>query len=166
VTPAATPGLETRNPFAQLTRIDSSVNTRLDAAAKSGSPRSPPVRKGSHYGEYPNTRRVQRKHSRSSSRRSDREPLVMPENSGFHQPWHFEVNAHCNGGLRNALESVDGKLRHQLWVGTLGTQTDGFSEALKADIDSRMMKQCHSLPVWIPDAEFESCYDEFCHQVS
>lgn len=22
-----------------------------------------------------------------------------------------------------------------------------------------------SLPVWIPDAEFESCYDEFCHQV-
>ena len=22
------------------------------------------------------------------------------------------------------------------------------------------------LPVWIPDAEFEKCYDEFCHQVS
>jgi trehalose 6-phosphate synthase/phosphatase len=28
------------------------------------------------------------------------------------------------------------------------------------------MKEKHcSLPVWIPDAEFESCYDEFCHQV-
>ena len=29
------------------------------------------------------------------------------------------------------------------------------------------MKEKHeSLPVWIPDDEFASCYDEFCHQVS
>ncbi|KAI6016532.1 glycosyltransferase family 20 protein, partial [Pisolithus marmoratus] len=24
---------------------------------------------------------------------------------------------------------------------------------------------CDSVPVWIPDGEFQSCYDEFCHQV-
>ena len=28
-----------------------------------------------------------------------------------------------------------------------------------------MRELCSSVPVWIPDAEFESCYDEFCHQV-
>lgn len=29
-----------------------------------------------------------------------------------------------------------------------------------------MRDECDSLPVWIPDGEFASCYDEFCHQVS
>ena len=28
-----------------------------------------------------------------------------------------------------------------------------------------MRELCSSVPVWIPDAEFENCYDEFCHQV-
>lgn len=28
-----------------------------------------------------------------------------------------------------------------------------------------MSKEHESLPVWIPDDEFEKCYDEFCHQV-
>jgi trehalose 6-phosphate synthase/phosphatase len=32
-------------------------------------------------------------------------------------------------------------------------------------MQNRMVAQNHSLPVWIPDAEFEGCYDEFCHQV-
>ncbi|KAI6107103.1 hypothetical protein EDD16DRAFT_1623990 [Pisolithus croceorrhizus] len=25
---------------------------------------------------------------------------------------------------------------------------------------------CDSVPIWIPDSEFETCYDEFCHQAS
>jgi trehalose 6-phosphate synthase complex regulatory subunit len=76
-----------------------------------------------------------------------------------------EQNPHCNGGLKNAVDSVSNHLKKKLWVGTLGTSTDSFSDFLRIDIDRRMLKECSSLPVWIPDAEFESCYDEFCHQV-
>ncbi|KAI6107712.1 hypothetical protein EV401DRAFT_2200018 [Pisolithus croceorrhizus] len=32
-------------------------------------------------------------------------------------------------------------------------------------IDKRMRGMCGNVPVWIPDGEFESCYDEYCHQV-
>ena len=53
----------------------------------------------------------------------------------------------------------------KLWVGTLGNPTDDFSSDLRANIDRRMWDMHSSRPVWIPDAEFESCYDEFCHQV-
>ncbi|KAI6167839.1 hypothetical protein EDD17DRAFT_1535457 [Pisolithus thermaeus] len=27
-----------------------------------------------------------------------------------------------------------------------------------------MRYMCDSVPIWIPDSEFETCYDEFCHQ--
>jgi hypothetical protein len=48
-------------------------------------------------------------------------------------------------------------------VGTLGTTTDAMGEDMRNYIDQRMLLH-DSLPVWIPDAEFEDCYDEFCHQ--
>jgi trehalose-6-phosphate synthase len=76
----------------------------------------------------------------------------------------MEPNPHTNGGLKNAVDSVEGRIRKKLWVGTLGTCTDEFEEDLRKDIDSKMLAQRSSLPVWIPDAEFQSCYDEFCHQ--
>lgn len=63
------------------------------------------------------------------------------------------------------MQSVGPRLRKKLWVGTLGTATDTFSEPLRQEIDRKMVAECNSQPVWIPDAEFESCYDEFCHQV-
>lgn len=78
----------------------------------------------------------------------------------------MEMNPRGNGGLKNAVDSVDDRIRKKLWVGTLGTCTDGFDEDLRNDINSRMLAQRSSMPVWIPDAEFESYYDEFCHQVS
>ena len=78
----------------------------------------------------------------------------------------MEPNPHGNVGLKNAVDSVDDRIRKKLWVGTLGTCTDVFGEDLRKEINSRMLAQSSSLPVWIPDAEFESCYDEFCHQVS
>lgn len=56
-------------------------------------------------------------------------------------------------------------MKKKLWVGTLGTPTDSFSEELRKDIDQRMLSQRGQLPVWIPDTEFQKCYDEFCHQV-
>lgn len=36
---------------------------------------------------------------------------------------------------------------------------------MRKDIDARMFVEEKSVPVWIPDSEFQSCYDEFCHQV-
>ena len=79
--------------------------------------------------------------------------------------WHFEPSTVCNGGLRNAIDSVGERLRKKVWVGTLGTPTDGFGEEVRKEIDERLLSQRESVPVWIPDDEFQSCYDEFCHQV-
>ena len=77
----------------------------------------------------------------------------------------MEPNPRGNGGLKNAVDSVGQRMKKRLWVGTLGTCTDNFSPALRQDIDKRMLAQRDAVPVWIPDAEFQSCYDEFCHQV-
>lgn len=77
----------------------------------------------------------------------------------------MEPNPHCNGGLKNAVESVSDRMKKKLWVGTLGTPTDSFGDELRKDIDHRMHLQKSSLPVWIPDGEFQKCYDEFCHQI-
>lgn len=79
--------------------------------------------------------------------------------------WYFENSTSCNGGLRNAVESVNERMRRKVWVGTLGTPTDEFGEDLRADIDRKLLAQRESVAVWIPDAEFTSAYDEFCHQV-
>ncbi|KAJ7102405.1 glycosyltransferase family 20 protein [Mycena belliarum] len=104
-----------------------------------------------------NRARIHRK--ASSSRSSSRRPAHE------YDEWHVELNPHCNGGLKNAIVSTGDKLKKKLWVGTVGTHTDSFSEPLRQAIDRRMLLEQASLPVWIPDAEFESCYDEFCHQV-
>lgn len=77
----------------------------------------------------------------------------------------MEPNPHCNGGLKNAVESVGDRMKRRLWVGTLGTPTDDFSDDLRKDIDRSMLHTSSSLPVWIPDGEFQKCYDEFCHQI-
>ncbi|KAJ7151517.1 alpha,alpha-trehalose-phosphate synthase [Mycena filopes] len=139
-TPAAlTPRQENINPFAKL------------------APLTPRKHQTTHSDQHPRTR-VQRNSSRSSSRRPDTEHSV-------HEEWHVEHNAHCNGGLNNAVVSMGAKLQKKVWVGTVGTHTDSFSEPLRRAIDKRMGVEHACLPVWIPDAEFESCYDEFCHQV-
>ncbi|KAI6096220.1 glycosyltransferase family 20-domain-containing protein [Pisolithus sp. B1] len=104
---------------------------------------------------------LQRKKSCSSSRRP--KSVARGSNSdGVYQPWHISPNTHCNGGLKNAVHSAKGKLPRRLWVGTLNT--DGFRSEMRMNIDKRMRDMCDSVPVWIPDGEFESCYDEFCHQ--
>jgi trehalose 6-phosphate synthase/phosphatase len=109
--------------------------------------------------------RLRRKNSsRSQTRRQDSDPSAAAGNV-FFQPWHLESNQRCNGGLKNAVASVKERLKTKLWIGTLGTSTDMFGDGLRKDIDKKMKEQCDSQPVWIPDAEFESCYDEFCHQV-
>ncbi|KAG5636272.1 hypothetical protein H0H81_008558 [Sphagnurus paluster] len=144
-TPAIrSPAQESLNPFANAPPPSSIVtsSTRLTA----------------HSFE---TRSVRRRASRSTSRHDS---LRSPAR---HEPWFIEPNPSCNGGLRNAIDSVGGRLKKKLWVGTLGTTTDSFPPTLRTAIDKQMAAQkLHpSLPVWVPDAEFMSCYAEFCHQV-
>ncbi|KAG2135397.1 glycosyltransferase family 20 protein [Suillus bovinus] len=101
-------------------------------------------------------------------RRSSSKPPRHPTRSystASSEPYYLTPNIHCNGGLKNAVDSVKDRMTNKLWVGTLGSSTDTYSTELKASIDRRMKEMHSSLPVWISDAEFESCYDEFCHQV-
>lgn len=103
---------------------------------------------------------------RSSSSKPPRYPsLTRSYTIAPSESYYFAPNIHCNGGLKNAVESVKERLTSKLWVGTLGNSTDAYSTELRASVDRRMKEKHCSLPVWIPDAEFESCYDEFCHQV-
>lgn len=106
--------------------------------------------------------------SRSSTRQGSRSLSSSRQESSYSshsQAWHVESNPHCNGGLKNAVDSIKTRLRKKLWVGTLGANTDNFKESLKRTMEWRLRDERDSLPVWIPDSEFQSCYDEFCHQV-
>lgn len=158
-TPSRSPTHEATNPFTKLTRFAPSLENRSVKKHQTTHP------------ETQSTARLRRKQSRSSSRRANSSSaapnLISTQSSSGTTPkvWHMEVNPHGNGGLKNAVDSVEDRIRKKLWVGTLGTCTDEFGEDLRKEINSRMLAQSSSLPVWIPDAEFESCYDEFCHQV-
>jgi trehalose-6-phosphate synthase len=148
------------------------VNSSLDAAAKEVGAQT--LDDNNSYVRTPNSgasrahtdhqragSRVQHMASRSSSRRPDSSRSLQDR---YLQTLHFEYNPQCNGGLKNAVDSVNDKLKEKLWVGTLGTHTDSMGDDSRNYIDLKMYEQ-DSLPIWIPDAEFESCYDEFCHQV-
>ena len=52
-----------------------------------------------------------------------------------------QPNTHGNGGLKNAVDNIGDRLRKKVWVGTLSTVTDGFSDSLKKNIDQRMWTQ-------------------------
>ncbi|KIK93311.1 glycosyltransferase family 20 protein [Paxillus rubicundulus Ve08.2h10] len=176
-TPLSTPQSEPVNPFAKFLSFASPQPNGTPSSA-SGSPSHPPglpsLDRSFTFSSRPrkfqtthqdvqHTARLQRKQSRSSSRRPGD---VYPANAieGNHA-WHTAPNSHCNGGLKNAVDSIKDHLTHTLWVGTLGNSTDNFGPDLRTSINLRMRQMCSSVPVWIPDAEFESCYDEFCHQV-
>ncbi|KAF8200267.1 alpha,alpha-trehalose-phosphate synthase [Pholiota molesta] len=154
------PTLEASNPFGN------SKSTRF-ALEPEPKPAATPHKHQTTHADSQSTPRVRRKQSRSQSRRSARNPASPSTDSpdSFLPAWHMEPNPHCNGGLKNAVESVGDRMKKKLWVGTLGTATDSFSEDLRKDIDERMLSQRGQLPVWIPDTEFQKCYDEFCHQV-
>lgn len=165
-----TPPVDAVNPFAGVPKPAFMTPATEDYAqtparlkfrsATSGSPGSP---------EHTRTPRLQRRgSSRGPVRRQESSKDLDSYSSNgdvFPQPWHIESNPHCNGGLKNAVASVKDRLKKKLWIGTLGTNTDTLGETLRKDIDKLMKANFDSQPVWIPDAEFESCYDEFCHQV-
>lgn len=102
--------------------------------------------------------RSQRKNTRSLARRPH-------SDSPIGRQYHVELNPHANGGLTNAVKSLEGRLKRKRWVGTLGTNTDSFKDPLRRNIDHRMLEEYDSSAVWIPDDEFTQHYDNFCHQV-
>ncbi|THH21691.1 hypothetical protein EUX98_g8296 [Antrodiella citrinella] len=175
VSPAITPRQESSNPFSFPGLTTNTVVGGASAAAQSLLDSVSTVIGTSEDGQRKHQTthnnaahaRVQRRASRSSgARNASRSLSATRQDSYTHsQPWHVESNPHCNGGLKNALESVQGRLRTKLWVGTLGTNTDKFKESLKRNMEWRMREEHESLPVWIPDSDFAGCYDEFCHQV-
>ncbi|TFK27244.1 hypothetical protein FA15DRAFT_666537 [Coprinopsis marcescibilis] len=161
VPPARAAPNETANPFTKLARFAEDVPTPKSEKLEPASPSQRKHQTTRHDGQQT---RVQRRKSRSMSRRPTvASPTTPAPNERDH--WHFEHSTTCNGGLRNAVDSVGERLRRKVWVGTLGTPTDRFSDDLKKEVDERMLSQRHSIPIWIPDQEFQSCYDEFCHQV-
>ncbi|KAF7979898.1 hypothetical protein HWV62_40284, partial [Athelia sp. TMB] len=165
VTPVASPALERANPFG----IPKSgvITPASEDYAQTPSRPFARSRQPSNFGtdHPPKVMRLQRKNSSRSQTRPARPSQDSEIPTILAQPWHIESNPHCNGGLKNAINSVGAKLKKKLWIGTLGTNTDGYGEGLRSEIDKQMMDECASQPVWIPDAEFESCYDEFCHNV-
>ncbi|KDR78129.1 hypothetical protein GALMADRAFT_94660 [Galerina marginata CBS 339.88] len=159
---ARSPTSEAANPFTKLTRF------ALDPEPPSPITPTAPRKHQTTHPDTQSTPRLRRKQSRSSSRRATsaaRQSSPTLDSPASFTQWHMEPNPHCNGGLKNAVDSMGERLKKKLWVGTLGTPTDSFGDALRKDIDTRMLAQRESVPVWIPDAEFQSCYDEFCHQV-
>ncbi|KAH9964851.1 alpha-trehalose-phosphate synthase [Russula dissimulans] len=164
--PAVTPSVEHVSPlFASLTQLTPSGfgdgKTKPSIRNSFGdSPGSlPAIRQrggDDHHAHIP--LRSQRKNSRSIARRPH-------SDSPIGRQYHVEPNPHGNGGLINAVKSLEGRLRRKRWVGTLGTNTDSLKEPLRRSIDHRMAEEYDSSPVWIPDDEFTQYYDNFCHQV-
>ncbi|KAG1751836.1 hypothetical protein EDB19DRAFT_2035843 [Suillus lakei] len=75
---------------------------------------------------------------RRSSSNPPRYPSLIRSYSYSNVPselYHLAPNIHCNGGLKNTLDSVTDRMTSQLWVGTLGSSTDAYSTALKASVD-------------------------------
>jgi trehalose 6-phosphate synthase complex regulatory subunit len=151
--------------FATLSSLKSSrfgdAKSKTSARNGLGGPPEPfpPIRQrltDDHHAHIP--LRSQRKNSRSIARRPH-------SDSPNGRQYHVEPNPHCNGGLTNAVKSLEGRLKRKRWVGTLGTNTDLFKEPLRRSIDHRMAEEYDSSPVWIPDGEFTQYYDNFCHQV-
>ncbi|KAG1750509.1 glycosyltransferase family 20 protein [Suillus paluster] len=155
ITPISTPPSEIINPFSKFASLASTptgkgsispLNSIVDASLEKFNP------------DVPRASRIQR-------RSSSKPRLTRSYSNGTSDPYYFAPNSHCNGGLKNAVESVKDRMTSKLWVGTLGSSSDAFTPELKATVDRKMRDLHSSLPVWIPDAELESCYDEFCHQV-
>ena len=153
-----TPGVEQANPFFSIEEaIGSPDFLSPDSALKHGH-QTTHTRTNNQSSRFARKSPLLRQRSLSANRRGDGDLLVA-------QPvWRTEPNPHANGGLHNAVRSVGSRIKRRLWVGTLGTHTDSFKDNLKRNIDRRMFEKVESVPVWIPDAEFEKCYDEFCHQ--
>ncbi|KAK7455868.1 Trehalose-6-P synthase/phosphatase complex subunit [Stygiomarasmius scandens] len=99
-------------------------------------------------------------------------PMVMspggmgsPASPGAQSPGGHGRRTRTGAGMSISTDLRDKPLRQKLWIGTLGTRTDGWSDSLKEKVTSDLINTHSNLPVFLPDTTFEGAYDEFCHQV-
>ncbi|KAJ7581039.1 glycosyltransferase family 20 protein [Mycena floridula] len=154
-TPAA---VETLNPFAKPSLVEPALPAELNKIFAKTSPRRQTA--------------VSRRRS-SRSRSSTRDHSDLQQTLDLPTPeFLVEANPHCNGGLKNAVDSVSGgpqpKLRKKLWIGTLGSDfsppSNCDAETLKRKVSQRLRGEHESEVVWVEDGTFEKMYDGFCHQ--
>jgi trehalose-6-phosphate synthase len=80
--------------------------------------------------------------------------------------WRFETSNLGNIGLQNAVNSMSGVVKECLWIGQLGVSTKELSKTALADIQTRLLADYNSVPVFVTDQEREGHYTQFCKQAS
>lgn len=102
---------------------------------------------------------------RRLSRKQSRGPISISREPSVSR-WEVETNPNANGGLYNAVKSVQHQMHPngKLWVGIVGPETDDLGSEAKQSIEKKLAEH-DSVPVWVSDADFSGCYDSFCHQV-
>lgn len=161
-TPISTPNKEATNPFFSFSSINDALSQAGTAARAVVAPVVDAVTSanGSRVQRRPSQRPSQRAASRSSST-----SRYSPGNGHSIGQWTFAPNPHANGGLQNAVKSVEETLSRKTWIGVLGNSTDAFDADFRHSIDQKLKTAYDSIAVWVPDAELSGCYDGFCHQV-
>ena len=83
-------------------------------------------------------------------------------------PFEFVSNPSANGGLINAVKSIEReRLRAgKLYVGTPALSTEGWlGPAEKRQLEQKYIKERASMPVWLDDDDFDLSYNRFCKQI-
>ncbi|KAJ1567954.1 hypothetical protein HK096_008046, partial [Nowakowskiella sp. JEL0078] len=109
--------------------------------------------------------------------------LFLPNTLDFHVPanskqrsaactpqgdplfWNIEPSALGNIGLQNAVNSVAHRMSKRLWIGTLGSSTDSFSEDFKFRLQEKLLGEFDSVTVFLTDDESDGHYQQFCKQI-
>ncbi|KAF9134720.1 hypothetical protein BGW39_006143 [Mortierella sp. 14UC] len=79
--------------------------------------------------------------------------------------WTVEKANGGNIGLYNAVNSIQGQLTKQIWVGTLGMATDSLPDSTRGDIKAELALNHSSIPVFVNDLDFEGHYHQYCKQI-
>ncbi|QRV89728.1 glycosyltransferase family 20 protein [Ceratobasidium sp. AG-Ba] len=156
-TPIQTPSAEAKpNPFSSFSALASAFVSQGGSTTPAG-PR-PSAR-------VPTTPARTRRLSRSSSRiRSSSGNKVATTESSLPE-FTYELSAHANGGLNNAIKASEPTLAKKLWVGVLDVPAQSIKEADRPRIQEKLRAEAESVPVWVTEDEFHKHYDVFCHQV-
>ncbi|KAF9917331.1 hypothetical protein FBU30_000800 [Linnemannia zychae] len=80
-------------------------------------------------------------------------------------PWTVEKANGGNIGLHNAVNSIQGQLTKQIWIGTLGMATDSLPDSTRGDIKAELALNHNSIPVFVNDLDFEGHYHQYCKQI-
>ncbi|KAI9197114.1 glycosyltransferase family 20-domain-containing protein [Polychytrium aggregatum] len=79
--------------------------------------------------------------------------------------YHVGPSTLGNIGLQNAVNSLKDQIRSKVWIGSLGTSTESYSDDFKSAITQKLTTEYESMPVFLSDEEVEGHYNQFCKQV-